>query len=223
MECKQIQKHFIKNKIKTSVLKDLNFSIIKNEILVITGKSGEGKSVLLWLLGLLDSPSSGEIYFQNQCVTELSQKKQRILRRDELSIIFQDFNLIPSWTVLENVMAALQKCKISNREKKDKAIQILNQIGLENKIDHFPIELSIGQKQRAAIARSLIMSPKLLLADEPTGGLDPISAQEITSLLITITKKNNITLVITTHGLFPLDIADRVMSLENGKLLLKHK
>jgi putative ABC transport system ATP-binding protein len=218
LECRGLGKSFRVGEKRIDVLKDIGFSVAQNEIVVISGKSGEGKTVLLWLLALLDTPTSGTVLIDGAPTDSLSVKELTRIRRGRISLIFQDFNLVSSWTALENVTAALAGTGLGKREQKRRGVEILESMGLGDRLSNLPAELSIGQRQRVAIARSMIVSPGLILADEPTGGVDPETGKGIIDLLAGEVKNGKAAMVVATHGGFPLDVADRVHYLKNGML-----
>jgi putative ABC transport system ATP-binding protein len=218
LECRKISRTFAGNGSACEVIKDLDFTLRAKETAVISGKSGAGKSVLLWMLALLDPPDSGEILFDGTAVRTRSPEGMAKARRGKVSIIFQDYNLIPSWTALENVTAVFAGTKMKKSEQIRSAGSLLSTLGLGDKLSNLPAELSIGQRQRVAIARSIILSPRLIIADEPTGGLDPQTGDEIVELLLDCVQRSSCGLVVATHGCFPLDAADSVYSLKEGRL-----
>lgn len=218
MECSNLRKNFKVSGAVIDVLRGVSFSASENEIVAISGKSGEGKTVLLWLLAFLDAPTSGEIWVDGVSTEALSGGALSRMRRDRISLIFQDYNLVSSWTALENVTAALMGTGVSKKEQKRRAAAILESMGLGDHLNNLPAELSIGQRQRVAIARSMIASPRLILADEPTGGVDPETAEGIVALLTDQVKTRGAAMVVATHGTFPREKADAVYELRNGKL-----
>jgi putative ABC transport system ATP-binding protein len=218
LECRRLGKTFGQGENAITVLRGVDLIARENETVVITGKSGEGKSVLLWLLAGLDSPSSGEVLFEGKSLCGRPESALARLRRDKISVIFQDFNLVASFTALENVMAPLAGAEVPKREQRARAEKILRSLGLGRRLGNLPAELSIGQRQRVAVARTMIVKPRLILADEPTGGLDPETAAALVKLLVTQARRTHAALVVATHGLYPLSGADRVYRLKNGKL-----
>jgi putative ABC transport system ATP-binding protein len=218
LKCNNLKKSFRVRSKEIAILKGISFSVLPGEIVTITGRSGEGKSVLLWLLGGLDKPDTGEIMFKERSLTNLSNHSLAQLRRNKIGMIFQNFNLIASWTALENVESALRHCGLSRERQREKAVKILKELGLGDRLDNIPSELSIGQQQRVAIARTLINEPELILADEPSGDVDPETAAEIIDLLVAPVKERGATLIVATHGNFPLHSAHRVFILKNGTL-----
>jgi len=184
--------------------------------MLLFGKSGQGKSVLLSMLCGLDDPTSGNIYFDGVWLRSCTPKQLESIRRTHIGIIFQNLNLIPSWTALENVEAALEDIVSSPKTKRTLAQTLLEEIGLADRMDHIPGELSMGEQQRVAIARTLIREPKLTLADEPTGDLDAETAEQIVHLLRSYIEKTNAALFVATHGSFPDIHFDRTLILNNG-------
>ncbi len=185
---------------KFLALKDVNLTIKNGEFSAITGPSGSGKSTLMHLIGLLDLPSSGKIFIEETDVSRVSDTRLSKLRNEFIGFVFQQFNLLPKLTVLENILLptvyARQKLSYNPEEK---ARYLLNRFGIAEKARVFPNKLSGGQQQRVAIARALIMQPKLVLADEPTGNLDTKTGDEIMKLLTQLNKEEKITIVIVTH------------------------
>jgi len=221
LECNSLIKEFTVGGKTIAVLNGINFSINRGESVVIRGRSGAGKSILLWLLCGLEQPTSGEILFEGQSLNSLSNSQLASLRHNKIGIIFQNFNLIASWTALENVESALLHSDHTKKAKLKKAAEILTELGLEQRLNNLPAELSIGEQQRVAVARTLINEPSLILADEPTGDVDPETAKEIIQMLKQPVKERGASLLVTTHGNFPLKEADRILSLENGLILSK--
>ena len=219
LECHDLRKTFTVRGKEISVLRGVNFSVGSGEIVVIRGVSGAGKSVLLWLLSGLDRPTSGEVLFEGRSLARLSSSEWAGIRRENIGIIFQDFNLITSWTALENVESALRLSGMPKKARRVKALKLLNDLRLGDRLGHFPSELSIGEQQRIALARTLANDPVLVLADEPTGDVDPETAKEIVSMLVKPVKEKRATLMVATHGNFPLDMADRILWLSDGILL----
>ena len=221
LQCCNLTKNYTIRNHTLPVLKGVNLSLKRGEIVVIKGKSGVGKTTLLEILGGLARYDSGSVRFDNCHLEKLSGEELTQLRREKIGIIFQNFNLIPSWTVLENIEAASMHRGLSKSFRHKKVKMLYNDLGLEEKSDYLPFEISIGQQQRVAIARALVNDPILLLADEPTGEIDSETAQNIIFYLLSLVKKKNVALLVTTHGNFPLDSADRILHLEDG--IIQHK
>ncbi|MHB9133989.1 MAG: ABC transporter ATP-binding protein [Armatimonadota bacterium] len=220
LECRQVSKTFTRKMGgETAVLTDVTFAAHRGDLTVITGRSGAGKSTLLSLLAGLDRPQRGSILLEEQSLDHLTNAQLAALRRERVGMIFQNFNLLPSWTAFENVEAAVLLSTLSPTERRDKIIALLESLGLGAYLDHLPAELSIGQQQRVAIARTLINEPSLILADEPTGGVDPETAEEIIAVLLAPVREGRATMIVTTHGNFPLEAADHIYDLCNGVLV----
>jgi len=213
-----IYKSYPSGKTRIDVLKGLNLEVHKGEILVIVGASGVGKSTLLNLLGTLDKADKGEIWFEGKILSELNGKKLTKFRNETLGFIFQFHHLLPEFSALENVMLP---GLIARRKKSDirkEAEWLLEEVGLSQRKNHRPAQLSCGEAQRVAIARAIINKPHLILADEPTGNLDSNTAAEVYNLLQKLTKQRNHTLIMVTHNEELAKKADRVLRLVDGKL-----
>ena len=201
----------------TEVIKGINFSINQNERLAIVGKSGSGKTSLLMLMAGLEKPTLGSIKFQNQELTTYSEDQLTDFRKKNIGIVFQSFYLIPSYTALENVALSLE----INFQKNAlvQAEEILTDLGLKDRLYHFPNQLSGGEQQRVAIARAIINKPELILADEPTGNLDEENSQIIADLLFKISQKYQKSLCLVTHDLELAKKCDRLMKIDNGTII----
>lgn len=194
-----VGKRFRKDGAEVVALRDVNLAIEEGDFLVVQGPTGHGKSTLLQLLGALDRPTSGTIVFESRDLSELSERQLTELRGRAFGFVFQTFNLIPTLTALENVEAALVPLRIDGAERRERALGALRNVGLEDRAGHLPLELSGGQQQRAAIARALVKSPRVILADEPTGNLDQDTRDEIVRLLRRLWERQGQTLVLVTH------------------------
>jgi len=194
-----------------------NIDIKEGEFVAIVGKSGSGKSTLLHMMGGLDNPTEGKVYINDKDIFSLKEEKLAIFRRRNIGFIFQNFNLIPSLNVWENI--TLPVGLDGNEINKPFVTDIINSLGLESKVDALPNTLSGGQQQRVAIARALVARPAIILADEPTGNLDSKTSDEVMSLLKTMIKKYNQTLVMITHDETIAQMADRVIYIEDGKVV----
>ena len=216
IELKNISKHYIINK-KTIILKKINFKFKKGLIYSLVGPSGSGKSTLLNLLSLIDKPTSGEIIINNNTIkyNDISNNDQ--LRADKIGIIYQQNNLLPDFTALENVYLA----RLSLEDNKKKAVidakNIIQKMGLINRINHYPSELSVGEMQRIAIARALINEPQIILADEPTGSLDRVTAKEVFKMLYKL-KNSNRLIIYATHNRFFANMADCKLEMIDGNI-----
>ena len=198
------------------VLKNINFQIKKNERLAIVGESGSGKTSLLMIMSGLENPTSGKIIFKNIDFSKISEKKKTEIRKKKIGLIFQQFYLIPNYTALENVMFPMQINGTSN--VKSKATKILSDIGLVQRKNNLPSELSGGEQQRVAIARAISFNPEIILADEPTGNLDKRNTELVSNLLLNYSKKKKIGLIIVTHNMNLAKKCDRVIRLSDGQI-----
>ena len=198
------------------VLKNINFEIKKNERVALIGESGSGKTSLLMLMSGLENPSAGSIIFQDKDFSKISEEQKTSIRKKKIGLVFQQFYLIPNYTALENVMFPMQINKIKN--EKEKATQILSEIGLENRKNNLPSELSGGEQQRVAIARAISFYPEIILADEPTGNLDRKNTELVSNLLINYSKKKKISLFLVTHNISLAKKCDRVIKLFDGQI-----
>ena len=207
-----------------TILDDVSMTIPDGEFVAITGASGSGKSTLLGLIAGLDAPSAGEISIDGDEVTKMSEDQLASLRSEKIGFIFQSFHLIPSLTAYENVLIPMEI--LGMKEARSRAKQLLEEVDLTNRGHHYPTELSGGEQQRIAIARAFANSPKILLADEPTGNLDSRNGQHIFDLMTALHKQNNVTLILVTHDQALADKAQRQIRLKDGRVLsddLNHK
>jgi len=198
------------------VLKNINFEIKKNERVALVGESGSGKTSLLMLMCGLENPSTGSIIFENKDFSIISEEQKTAIRKKKIGLVFQQFYLIPNYTAIENVMFPMQINKIKNEE--EKATLILSDIGLENRKNNLPSELSGGEQQRVAIARAISFNPEVILADEPTGNLDRKNTELVSNLLLNYTKKKKISLFLVTHNINLAKKCDRVINLFDGQI-----
>lgn len=200
-----------------TILDNVSITIPDGEFVAITGASGSGKSTLLGLIAGLDAPSSGGIFIDGDEVTRMSEDELATLRSGKIGFVFQSFHLIPSLTAFENVLIPMEI--IGLKEAKSRAGQLLEQVDLTNRGHHYPTELSGGEQQRIAIARAFANSPKILLADEPTGNLDSKNGSHIFDLMTDLHRQNNVTLVLVTHDQALADKAQRQIRLKDGRVL----
>ena len=201
-----------------NVLNGINISINQKEIVSIVGKSGAGKTTLLQILGTLEKPSSGEVLINGQNISKLNENELASFRNKNIGFIFQFHHLLPEFTALENVMMPLLIAKKSQREAKLIAQDLLNKVGLSERSTHRPSKLSGGEQQRVAIARALANSPALLLADEPTGNLDPTTSDIVFDLFLSLVRDQRLSAVIATHNIELAKRMDRMLVLKDGKL-----
>ena len=218
IECIDLNKHFVSKSNTVTVLQDINLGIIQNEIVLIKGRSGAGKSTLLNLMSGLIRPTSGKVVINNMCINEISDRSLSKLLSGNIGIIFQSFNLLPTYTIYENIEIALVPKEPDKTEMKQNIMTLLDQFNLRDKSHLLPSELSIGQQQKVAVIRTLAKQPSIIFADEPTGSVDSQTAGEILEYLINLKRKRSVTIVVATHGNVPEKFADKVIILENGKL-----
>ena len=200
-----------------NVLKGINLKIFKNESVGIIGESGAGKSTLIMCIAGLELISKGKILFNNLPIHNLKEDDLALYRSKNIGIIFQSFNLLPSMTALENVNLPIE---ISGNFKNNKmAMELLTAVGLKNRIFHYPHQLSGGEQQRVAIARSLISNPEILIADEPTGNLDKKNSEDVIKLLFQLKKDFGSTLILVTHDMFVAKLCGRIIKIDNGLIV----
>jgi putative ABC transport system ATP-binding protein len=214
----EIKKSYFIKENEFPVLKGINFDIKRGEFVALMGPSGSGKSTLLNIIGALDKPTSGNYHIQNKLVSTLSSDQLANIRNLYIGFIFQNFNLIPTLSALENV--ALPSF-YTGQENYDRAKELLTIVGLSDKFNNKPNELSGGQRQRVAIARSLINNPEFILADEPTGNLDSVTGKEIMDLVISLNKKYNKTILMVTHDSSLAKQTHRIIYLKDGRVTNK--
>ncbi|MDO8723469.1 MAG: ABC transporter ATP-binding protein [Syntrophales bacterium] len=213
-----LTKTFVKDGLKIEVLKGINFTVSAGESLAVAGVSGAGKSTLIHIIGALDRPTSGSVLVDGVDVFNWEEKKLARFRNEKIGFIFQFFNLLPEFTSLENtMMPALLQGK-SRREAKERAEIILNEVGLGDRMNHQPGELSGGEQQRVAVARALIMKPDIILADEPTGNLDRSTGVKIEDILVNLNKTREVTLIVVTHNKSLADKMSRSIGLGDGRI-----
>ena len=217
LNIKNLKKSFTHSNGKVEVIKKLNFSIRKGELIALTGPSGSGKSTLLHLIALLEKPSSGKITFFEKNLNELNDKEINKIRKYKISLIFQNNNLISDLNVIENVMLPLLIRGENRKKSYEKAKKILHSVNLSNRLNFFPVDLSGGEQQRVAIARTLIAETDLILADEPTGNLDFKTSKEIFNYFLKL-KKMNKTILFATHNRELANKADYKLSIFNGNI-----
>ncbi len=217
-----LNKVFRTEEVETTALNSLNFAVKKGEFLAIMGPSGCGKSTLLNIIGLLDTPSGGEYYFDGVDVAKYKENQRTNLRKGNIGFIFQNFNLIDELNVYENVELPLLALKVKNVERKKKVEEILERMQIGQRKLHFPQQLSGGQQQRVAVARAVITNPKLILADEPTGNLDSANGEQVMQLLEQLNAEGT-TIVMVTHSPAHADRAHRIMHLFDGHIVAENK
>jgi sulfate/thiosulfate ABC superfamily ATP binding cassette transporter, ABC protein len=217
LKTSNLKKYYGNGENLVKAIDNANIDIKEGEFVAIVGKSGSGKSTLLLIMGGLDNPTEGKVYINDKDIFSLKEEELAIFRRRNIGFIFQNFNLIPSLNVWENITLPVG---LDGKEiNKPFVTDIINSLGLESKVDALPNTLSGGQQQRVAIARALVARPAIILADEPTGNLDSKTSDEVMSLLKTMIKKYNQTLVMITHDETIAQMADRVIYIEDGKVV----
>ena len=223
LELKNINKTYKGTSETLHILKDLDLVINEGEFVSIIGKSGSGKSTLLNVIGLLDSIDDGEIYIHGEKVDRTNHQKIDFLKNRDIGFVFQFHYLLPEFTALENVMLPALLNNFNDKKNiEEKAKKILDSVGLKERYNHKPNQLSGGEKQRVAVARALINDPKIILADEPTGNLDEETSNEIHNLFRKINRENNQTIIVVTHSRELANITDKRYSVKNGKLFLEN-
>ncbi|MFA6895394.1 MAG: ABC transporter ATP-binding protein [Bacteroidales bacterium] len=218
LKIENLKKSFRTEEIETIALNGVSFEVKQGEFLAIMGPSGCGKSTLLNILGLLDNPTSGNYTLLDHEVAKLKEKDRTMLRKGNIGFVFQSFNLIDELNVYENVELPLIYLKIKASDRKKKVNEILNRMNISHRAGHFPQQLSGGQQQRVAIARAVVSSPKLILADEPTGNLDSKNGKEVIELLSELNREGT-TIIMVTHSQHDASYAHRVINLFDGEIV----
>ena len=214
----KLTKVFRTEEIETMALNEVNFEVKKGEFTAIMGPSGCGKSTLLNIIGLLDNPTSGSYFLDGTDIANYRESQRTNLRKGNIGFVFQSFNIIDELNVFENVELPLLYLKIGARERKEKALEVLERMKIAHRAKHFPQQLSVGQQQRVAIARAVVANPKLILADEPTGNLDSKNGIEVMNLLTELNSEGT-TIVMVTHSMHDAGFAHRVINLFDGQIV----
>jgi lipoprotein-releasing system ATP-binding protein len=218
LRARSLAKTYTMGKRSLEVLRDVDLDVARGEFLALRGASGAGKSTLLHLIGGLDLPNGGEIFFNGQNLVKFSERKLTEFRNRRVGFIFQAYHLLPELDALENVCLPARMARVSSVKVEARGRELLARVGLKDRLDHKPSELSGGEQQRVAIARALINEPELVLADEPTGNLDSKTGGEIIELLKSLRVEKNTTLVIATHDAKVAANAERVIELVDGRI-----
>lgn len=218
IRAKNLNKTFRTDEVETLALRDASFEVNDGEFIAIMGPSGCGKSTLLNILGLLDNPTSGSYEIDGREVANLKEKDRTAIRKGQIGFVFQNFNLIDELTIEENVELPLQYLGVKSSERKEMVRKALKRMNINHRAKHFPQQLSGGQQQRAAIARAVVMHPKLILADEPTGNLDSQNGREVMELLTELNREGT-TVIMVTHSKHDASYAHRIINLFDGKIV----
>jgi putative ABC transport system ATP-binding protein len=219
LEAREVSKIYQMGSTKVFALDEVSLSVGAGEFVAIQGTSGSGKSTLLNLLGGLDSPTSGEVLFENNSLAPFNKKQMARYRRHSVGMIFQNFNLISTMTAEENIRLALAFGGLKPAERRKRAAELLDRVGLRDRATHRPTELSGGEQQRVAIARALANRPRVLLADEPTGNLDSTRSEELLALLRGMVERDQLTVLMVTHDQdLASRFADRIVFMKDGKI-----
>lgn len=213
VELREVKKIYRMGEVEIAAANGIDFSVNKGEFAVVVGASGAGKTTVLNILGGMDTATSGEVIVDGENIANYNNRKLTEYRREDIGFVFQFYNLVPNLTALENVELALQICK-----EPLEAEEVLRQVGLEERMNNFPAQLSGGEQQRVSIARALAKNPKLLLCDEPTGALDYNTGKTILKLLQDTSRKHGMTVILITHNSAIAPMADRVIHIKNGKV-----
>ena len=219
VETRKLSKTYHFGDTEVNALRQIDLEIDKKEFVAVWGPSGSGKSTLCNLIGLLDAPTSGEVVLNNQSAADLNDAQRSDLRNQSIGFVFQDFNLIPVLSAMENVMLPLQVSGVAKKEAMDRARKLLGEVGLEDRMNHRPQKLSGGQQQRVAIARALVSDPLLVIADEPTANLDTRNANLIIDLMRRINQDRGAAFMFSTHDDRLLGRVDRRIHLQDGQII----
>jgi len=219
IETRDLTKEFIRDAFHVVALRDVSLEVRKGEFVALMGPSGSGKSTLLHLIAAMDRPTDGEIRVLGHNLRELSERGIAHWRNENIGFVFQQFNLIPVLTAIENVELPLKLTNLKKPERLQHATTALKLVGLDDRLGHFPRQLSGGQEQRVAIARAIVTDPALILADEPTGNLDAQSAQEVLTVLSKLNRDFGKTIIMVTHDPHAAQFASKVHHLEKGELV----
>jgi len=220
IELKDVHKTYYLGEVAVPVLRGITLNVARGELVALMGASGSGKSTLMNLLGCLDHASSGEYWLDGQEISKLTANEYARLRNRTIGFVFQSFNLLPRTTALENVMMPLTYSRenVSEQQKKQRAADLLRKVGLADRIDHQQSQLSGGEQQRVAIARSLVNHPRILLADEPTGNLDSRTSAELLQMFRQLNQADGITVILVTHDPVVAQYAQRIIRIKDGLL-----
>jgi len=216
LSVRDIKKTFVEGGQPLRILRGGGFDLYRGEIIALVGQSGSGKSTLLQCVGLLDKPTGGDIFIGGVPVDKISEETRTILRRQKIGFVYQRHNLLPDFTALENVVLPMMANGVAENVANARAIKLLRSANVAHRATHFPGEMSGGEQQRVALARALANNPEILLADEPTGNLDPQHATAIFDLLLDLVRKNNMSMLFVTHDMNLAKRADRIITIKDG-------
>lgn len=219
LELKKVSKNYKMGESVIHALREITVGITKGEFVAVMGPSGSGKSTFLQVASMLSQPSGGTILLEGRDVTEYNEVERAHLRNKEIGFVFQQFNLLARTSAVDNVALPLLYAKVPQRERTARAIEMLNKVGLGDRLANTPAQLSGGQQQRVAIARALINDPTIIFADEPTGNLDSVSGEEIKELLVRLHKDEGRTIIMVTHETDDAAIAERLIEFKDGNIL----
>ncbi len=219
IELRNVAKIYRMGETKIKALNGVTLTVERGEFLSLVGPSGSGKSTVLNIIGCIDTPTSGEVYFDGVDISKLNDRGLTKIRLHKIGFIFQQFYLIPTLNAMENVELPMKEAKVQREERRRRVGQLLEQVGLGQRKKHYPSQLSGGEQQRVAIARALANRPSVLLADEPTGEIDSETSEKIVSLLRQLNSKEQVTLIVVTHDLKIARHADRMITIEDGKIV----
>jgi putative ABC transport system ATP-binding protein len=212
-----LSKTYMQGKIPVQALNDVSFDVRKGEFLSIVGPSGSGKSTLLSMIGLLDKPTSGSVFIEGMDITKARESEEPRIRREKIGFVFQHFNLIPTLNALENVDIAMRFARVPKNRRRERAIELLTRMGLQDRMKHRPSELSGGEQQRVAIARAMANNPAIILADEPTGNVDTKTRDMIVGILKELCEKGQ-TILVVTHDIAVAENTLRMITMRDGKI-----
>lgn len=219
VEARELTKVFTRGQVQVTALERVDLTVHAGEFMALMGPSGSGKSTLLHLIAGMDRPTSGELHVLGQVPAQMGETELARWRNRHLGFVFQAFNLIPVLTALENVELPLKLTRLSRSQRRENARTALNLVGLGDRLDHYPRQLSGGQEQRVAIARAIVTDPDILLADEPTGNLDAQSARDVLTLLQKLNRDFGKTIIMVTHDVHSAEAASRIVHLEKGRFV----
>lgn len=213
------KKYFIGSENELTVLKEIDLQVKSGEFVALVGASGSGKSTLMNIIGTLDKPTEGKYLLDGENINDLSDNKVSELRNQKIGFVFQNFNLISRMTALKNVELPMIYAGVSKKERQNRAMELLEMVGMENRVKHLPNELSGGQKQRVAIARAMVNNPSIILADEPTGALDSKSGKAVVDIFNDLNRNQKKTIIMVTHSQEVANMAQRIITISDGNII----